>query len=194
MSACLYDEAILNKFKLWTEGSQVTLLGPDDTRRTLEILSDEKNDTQVKLPLICVRRLPGYGLPSRGKKPLSYDGKMIESTVEKSISLCAIPISLQYKVDVYTRYYREADEYMRNIIFNIINFPKISIEIPYEGVDIQHESSIYINSDVEDNSAIAERQNQGQFTRLSVGFSVDDSYLFDSRVRDNYSIEVQVDA
>lgn len=194
MGAYLYDEAVLNKFKAWVGGSNATLLGPDDTRRTLEVIADKNGDGAVKFPLICVRRLPGYGLPDKGKKPLTYDGKMLESTVEKSVSLCAIPITLQYRVDVYTRYYKEADEYMRNIIFNIINFPKISIDIPYQSVHVQHDSSIYINSDVEDLSDISERQTIGQFTRLSVGFAIDDSYLFDARVRDNYSIEFEIKA
>ena len=194
MGAHFYDTALLNKFKRWIENTQVSLLGPDDTRKLFEIVADKTEDSAIKLPLICVRRLGGYAIVNKNKKPLTYDGKMLQSTVEKSISLNAIPIELRYQVDIFTRYYREADEYMRNIIFNLVNFPMLQVEIPYEGIDIEHDSSVRIVTEVEDNSAIAERLSIGQFTRLSVGISIDDAYLFDARVRDNYSIEVEVKA
>ena len=192
MSAHFYDTALVNKFKKWIENTQVSLLGPEDTRRLFEIVADKSNDSAIQLPLISLRRIGGYTILSKNKKPLTYDGKMLQSTIERSISLNAIPIDLRYQVDVFTRYYKEADEYMRNIIFNLINFPMLQIEIPYEGIDIQHDSSIRIVSDVADNSAINERLSLGQFTRLSLGISIDDAYLFDARVRDNYLIDVQV--
>lgn len=194
MSAHFYDTALVNKFKKWIENTQVSLLGPEETRRLFEIVADKTDDSAIKLPLICIRRIGGYTILAKNKKPLTYDGKMLQSTIERSISLNAIPIDLRYQVDVFTRYYKEADEYMRNIIFNLINFPMLQVEIPYEGIDIEHDSSIRIVTEVEDNSAINERLSLGQFTRLSVGVSIDDAYLFDARVRDNYLIEVEVEA
>ena len=194
MSAYFYDEAILEKFKKWTANTQTSLLGPEDTRRLFEVVSDKSNDSQIKLPLICIRRLGGYEILHKTKRPITYDGKMLQASIEKSISLNAIPIGLRYQVDVFTRYFKEADEYMRNIIFNLINFPMIKIEIPYENIDIEHNSSIRIVTDVEDSSAISERLSLGQFTRLSVGITIDDAYLFDARVRDNYLMDVKVEA
>ena len=41
---------------------------------------------------------------------------------------------------------------------------------------------------MEDNSEIPERLVQGQFTRLTLNLSIDDAYLWDFRVRDNYII------
>lgn len=194
MGAHFYDTALVKKFQKWVENTQVSLLGPEETRRLFEIAADKSNDSALQLPLICIRRISGYTILAKNKKPLTYDGKMLQSTIQRSISLNAIPIDLRYQVDVFTRYYKEADEYMRNIIFNLVNFPMLQVEIPYEGIDIQHDSSIRIVSEVEDNSAINERLSLGQFTRLSLGISIDDAYLFDARVRDNYSIEVEVEA
>lgn len=194
MSAYFYDEALKNKFQSWSQGTEATLLGPEETRRLLEVISDKNNDAPVKLPILCIRRIGGYTVQSKGKRPLTYDGKMLKSTIPTSISLNAIPIELKYRFDVITRYYKEADEYMRNAIFNIINFPRLSIEIPYENVDIEHDSNIRITSEVEDNSNIAERLNAGQFTVLSIAFTIDDAYLFDVRVRDNYSIDFDIQA
>jgi len=43
-------------------------------------------------------------------------------------------------------------------------------------------------NDVEDNSDIAERLISGQFSRLTLQINIDDAYLFDVKVRDNYLI------
>lgn len=193
MGAYFYDTALVDKFRKWTNNTTIDVIGPEETRRLFEISADKSNDHAIKLPLICIRRVGGYSILNKNKKPLTYDGIMLQSNIEKSISLNAIPIDLRYSVDVYTRYFKEADEYMRNIIFNIINFPMVDVEIPYEGIDIQHDSSIRIVSEVEDNSNIGERLSVGQFTRLSLGISIDDAYLFDARVRDNYTITAEVE-
>ena len=193
MGAYFYDTALVDKFRKWTNNTTINVIGPEETRRLFEISADKSNDGPIKLPLICVRRVGGYSILSKNKKPLTYDGIMLKSNIEKSISLNAIPIDIRYSVDIYTRYFKEADEYMRNIIFNIINFPMLSVEIPYEGIDIEHDSSIRIVSEVEDSSNIGERLSVGQFTRLSLGISIDDAYLFDARVRDNYTITAEVE-
>ena len=92
------------------------------------------------------------------------------------------------------RYFEEADAYMRNLIFNIINFPKLSVIIPYnsDSITIEHNSSIRIVTDVLDISS-ERRLVPGQFTRLAIGISIDDAYLWDTRIRDNISINFEVD-
>ena len=52
----------------------------------------------------------------------------------------------------YCKYFEEADEYVRNFIFNIINYPHIHITIPYNGANIEHDSTLLIESTVSDNS------------------------------------------
>lgn len=192
MSLYLYDNALLDKIKGWANNSNLTITGPDETRRLFEVTLDKTKDKAIQLPLLCITRNRGYRIINKGKQPLTYDGMMLNSSVEKSFSLNAIPIEIFYSIDIYTRYLREADEYMRNIIFNIINFPKLSIEIPYENTGRVHQSNIHIVSDVNDKSDIPMRLNVGQFSRLSLDFSIDDAYLFDVRLRDNYSIDVEV--
>ena len=105
----------------------------------------------------------------------------------------AIPVSIQYQLDVYTRYFEEADEYMRNIVFNIINFPKLTIRIPYQDEQREHDANVRLLSEVEDNSDIPERLIPGQFTRLSLSLYIDDAYLWDVRTRNNLAIDFQLD-
>lgn len=113
---------------------------------------------------------------------------VIRSTDEYGRQLNAIPIEISYQVDVYTRYFQEADAYMRDIVFNIINHPIVTVQIPYLGEDKPHESKITVQSDIIDNSDIPERLVKGQFTRLSLNFTVEDAYLWDVRDRKNVTI------
>ena len=192
MSTYFYDEAIIKKLKLWTQNTDISVYSPEDTRHLFEVIADKNNDSPIKLPLICLRRRGGFVIQSVGKENLSHNALRIEGNREKYMQLNAIPINLQYQIDVYTRYYQEADEYMRNLIFNMINYPKFNVVIPYENANREHMASFRIITEVSDNSSIPERLITGQFTRLSVSFDVDDAYLFDVRVRDNYSIGFQL--
>jgi hypothetical protein len=113
----------------------------------------------------------------------------LEANSKKVKSIVYIPITLNYQLDIYTRYYQEADEYMRNFIFNIINYPQLEILIKYYGVDINHVANILPGRSVVDNSgSTSERLFPGQFTRLSYQFSVDDAYLWNINIKDTKEI------
>ena len=194
MGANLYDEALTAKIKNWTEKADVHIYGPNESRRLVEVLADESGDKPIKLPIISISRVGGYQILNHNKKRLTYDGMMYESTEGKSISLNAIPISINYQIDVWCRYLQEADAYMRNLLFNIINFPTLEITIPYnsKSIEIKHFSNIRIVTDVLDNSG-ENRIFSGQFSRLGIGISIDDAYLWDTRVKDNLIIDFNFD-
>lgn len=189
MSITLYDEALTAKIKNWTENTNVHIYGVNDVRKLVETIADEEGDKPLQLPIVTISRASGYQIVNTNKKPMTYDGKMIEANVEKSVNLNAIPINITYQIDVWTRYLKEADEYMRNFIFNIINFPKVEIGLEYNDVHIVHYSSIRIVTDVMDNSDAGFKITTGQFSRLSLGISIDDAYLWDTRIRDNIVID-----
>lgn len=188
MAVRFYDEALVAKLKKWTQDTDVTLLGVNETKRRFEVLADKNNDQPIKLPLITLSRNGGYTILSKNKKPLSYDGNTFVRSNDKSALLNGIPISIQYQIDIYTRYLEEADEYARNIVFNIVNYPKLNIEIPYEDLGLTHDANIILSSDIDDNSDIPERLIPGQFTRLTIGIVIDDAYLFDVHIKKNLSI------
>lgn len=190
MAVKYYDDALLNKLKTWTNDTQLSITGPDETNRLFSVMADEKKDRAIKLPLISLSRRGGYQVLQTTKRPLAFDGMTLTSTTEKAVQLNAIPIRIEYQLDVYARYLQEADEYARNIIFNMVNYPKLQVIIPYRDVNYTHNSNVRINPDIQDNSNIPERLIAGQFTRLSLSLYIDDAYLWDVRVRDNYSIDV----
>ena len=189
MSTYIYDEALLYKFKRWTNNTDVTLVGPDESRRLFQTIDDKTNDSNIKFPLVSLRRPLGYTADIAGKRPLTFDGMTKESNINSSMKINAIPITLNYQLDVYARYYKEADEYMRNFLFNIINYPKLEIMIKYYDVNIEHVANILPTNNIIDNSSnTAERLFPGQFVRLSYQFSLPDAYLWDIKVKDNKHI------
>ncbi|MBQ6631062.1 MAG: hypothetical protein IJH55_02875, partial [Romboutsia sp.] len=125
MSTFLYDEAIVRKFKSWTHSSQIEIFGPNETSKVFELIADKNNDEPIKLPLIYIERDRGFNIINGGttRRPLSYDGKDINVNKKQAEILNAIPISISYQVNVYTRYAKEADILVRNLIFNVINYP-----------------------------------------------------------------------
>lgn len=188
MGVRYYDEALLNKLKKWTAGTQMHITGVNETKRLFEIISDTKDDKPIDLPIIALSRQGGYTILSKYKQPLSFAGSTMALNKDRGAKLNAIPIGISYQLDIYTRYLEDADEYARNIVFNIINYPKLTIEIPYESLGLLHDANIRLKTDVEDNSDIPERLIPGQFTRLTIGIDIDDAYLFDVRIKDNLSI------
>ena len=192
MAVRYYDEALLEKIKKWVKDPNMTITGPDETRRLFQYLGDINDDKPLKLPIIALRRLTPVRILSTNKKPWTYDGWRKNNNGEKGDQLNAIPIEINYQLDIYTRYMAEADEYIRNFIFQIINHPKLSIEIPYNNAKITHDSNIRLSENIDDNSGIPERLIEGQFTRLTLSINIDDAYLFDYRIKDNWRVESEL--
>lgn len=193
MSIKLYDDALLNKLRNWTLDTSINLTGVNESTNLFSTTLDQTNDKAIKLPLIALSRPGGFIIEDKYKQPKSYSGVTFGKTEKRSAKLNAIKITIPYQIDVYTRYQEEADEYIRNIVFNIINYPSVMIEIPYHDFGIQHECNIRITSDVADNSDVPERLITDQFKRYTLSIDIDDAYLFDVRVKDNLRlVEVQL--
>ena len=193
MAFYYYDQALLEKIQSWVGDNKIKITGPEETRRLFQYRADINNDEAIQLPLITLRRNREVNILSTNKKPLVFDGLTLNATKEKSDQLNGIPIHLSYQIDSYTRYERECEEDVRNFIFNIIKFPKIQIQIPYNDSNIKHDSNIRLEGSVTNNSDISERLVVGQFTRFTIPIYIDDAYLFDYRFRPNYDIEYKVE-
>lgn len=199
MSASLYDEALVKKLKNWIKDDSLTITSPSETRRLFQYQADKNNDNPIELPLITLRKDNTTTILSTNKKPLSFDGWRNDSVAfkdsldrrnGKTNQLNAIPIQLNYQIDIYTRYQAEAEEYLRNFVFNIINYPKLEIEIPYNNSDIKAYANIRLVPDIIDNSDIPERLIAGQFTRFTISIYIDDAYLWNYRTKDNVFIDL----
>lgn len=189
MAIRYYDQALVNKIKDWVKDPNLRVLPPDETTRLFQMKVDQNNDKPITLPMIALSRDNDIEIISTAKKALSYDGGHLEYTEDKSSLLNAIPIKLSYQLDIYTRYFAEADEYVRNFIFNFINYPRLHIEIPYNNAKVIHNSTVLVESPVSDSSSIPERLISGQFTRMTIRLNIDDAYLFSVPFMYNWKIE-----
>lgn len=192
MAIRYYDESLTKKVKDWVKDPNMTILGPDESTRLFQLKADINNDKPLTLPLISISRDPDIEIISTSQKALTYDGVQLEANRELSKLLNAIPIKISYQIDIYTRYFIEADEYVRNFVFNIINYPNLDIEIPYNNSKIKHSSTLIMESQISDNSDIKERLIPGQFTRMTLKFIIDDAWLFSVPFMHNYDIECKV--
>ena len=189
MSIRYYDEALTEKIKSWVKDPDMRVLSPNDSTRLFQMKADLNNDKPLQLPLIAISRDSEIEIINTNKHALTYDGAHIEVDEEKSKQLNAIPIKISYQLDIYTKYFTEADEYIRNFVFNLINYPRLSIEIPYNNSKIVHNFTIQLDSTISDNSDISERLIAGQFTRMTLKFYIDDAYLFSVPFMKNWKIE-----
>lgn len=191
MSIQLYDEALLKKLSNWTLDTTITITGVNESTKLFSTIADNTNDKPIQLPLIALSRPGGFIIDEKYKQPKSYNGVNLAHNSARGAQLNAIKIGIPYQIDIYTRYQEEADEYIRNIVFNIINYPLLRVDIPYHDLGIKHDSNIRLASDVDDNSDIPERLISGQFKRYTIELVVDDAYLFDVRVKENLKLVVE---
>lgn len=188
MSVTLYDEALLRKFKFWIKDDQLTILGVNESTDLFKYRLDENNDKPLQLPIISLSREPRIDIASTVKQPMTYDGLKIESEGGKTNQLNVIPIVIRYQLDIYTRYDYEAQEYVRNFVFNMINYPKVGIQIPYNDSQLVMDAYIHLDPEINDNSDVPERLIRDQFRRQTLSFSLE-AKLYDYRAYDNWKID-----
>lgn len=188
MSVTLYDKALLRKIQFWVKDPDITILGVDQSTDLFKYRLDINNDKPLSLPIISLSRDPNVTIRNMNKKPLTYDGLKIESDSAKTNQLNSVPISIRYQLDVYTRYDQEAQEYMRNFIFNFINFPAVDLEIPYNNSKLIMNGYIEIDNQYTDNSNIPEKLVRDQFSRQTLSFVLNGS-LYDYRAYDNWKLD-----
>lgn len=188
MSVRLYDDALVKKIKNWVKDEKVRILSPDETLELFQKIANDKNDEPISLPIISLTRSREVDLDHPHKKMMTFDGMMLDATIDKSLQIDAIPMTLNYQLDIYTRYKYEADEYMRNFVFNLVNHPKVKVVLPYNDINYTHYSNVRLVPTIEDNSDVPNRLVSDQFTRWTISFTIDDAYLFSLPYKSNVHI------
>lgn len=189
MSVGLYDAAIVKKLRHWIQDPKVSITDPD-TLFTYRADVSEKD--KIELPVISLNRLDGIKLLRIAKVPMSVDGYKMAANEKKVTHLRAIPISIPYQIDVYTRYRSENDNLLRELIFKIVNNPRLVIEIPYEDSQYTSKFTMTLDAEVNDNSDIAQHLEKGEYFRTTLNFVVEDAYLFDYRAKDTLAVDMSV--
>lgn len=127
------------------------------------------------------------------KNPRSFDGLTLNKTEEKTLQMNVIPVKLQYQLDIFAKTQAEAEQYVREYLFKLINNPVIKIVIPYNGQEVPQIANIKVLSNVADTSDIPQRLFVGQFTRWTIQLEILDAFLYNLPYRQNWKIFIDED-
>lgn len=166
------------------------IIKPEETSRLFEMKFDENKDAPLHLPIIAIAREKEIDILNTQKQPKTFSGFSLATNEEINIPINVIPMQLSYQIDIYTKGLIEADEYLRNFVFNFVNYPKVVIEVPYNDFHILHESIIHMDSTLMDNSDIREHLFADQFTRFTIKININDAYLFSVPVNQSARLEL----
>ena len=193
MAIRYYDDVIAAKLKKWIpDNSKLRILKPDETKRLFETIADDNKDKAFKLPFVALSRGTDIEILRNIKNTQSFDDLNLYTSSDASttVQFNAIPIRVNYQIDIYTKTYEEGDEYLRNFLFKLINNPTIKIEIPYNDFNLEHIANLRVLNTVSDTSSISERLFSGQFTRWTIQFELQDGFLFSVPYKHNWKLYV----
>lgn len=194
MAISYYDEAVTQKIKGWlADSSKLRVLSPDEATRLIQLQAEDTEDQPLKLPLISISRNKDIEIESAIKQNKSFDGLIIEraETKASTVHLNVIPIKTTYQIDIYTKKRIEADEYVRQYLFKLINNPQIIIEIPYPHKDncfVRHTANLRVLNTISDTSDIATHIFPGQFYKWTIQLELQDGFLFSIPQKQNWRI------
>ena len=181
MAISYYDEAVTQKIKGWlADSSKLRVLSPDESTRLIQVAAEDSNDKPLTLPMIAISRNKDIEIESAIKQNKSFDGLILEKDLiaETAVHLNVIPIKTTYQLDIYTKKRIEADEYVRQYLFKLINNPQIIIEIPYNGHKVRHTANLRVLNTVSDTSDISTHIFPGQFYKWTIQLELQDGFLF----------------
>lgn len=191
MAISYYDDAVTQKIQGWlADSSKLRVLSPDESTRLFQLNAEDNNDQQIKLPIIAISRNKDIEIESAIKQNKSFDGVVIggEETPTRAttIHMNVIPIKTTYQLDIYTKKRIEADEYVRQYLFKLINNPQIIIEIPYNNCVIKHTANLRVLNTVSDTSDISTHIFPGQFYKWTIQLELQDGFLFSIPQKQNW--------
>ena len=181
MAISYYDEAITQKIKNWlADSSKLRVLSPDESNRLIQLAAEDSNDKPLKLPLIAISRNKDIELESAIKQNKSFDGFILtkDDKTATTVHMNVIPIKTTYQIDIYTKKRIEADEYIRQYLFKLINNPQIIIEIPYNNFIVRHTANLRVLNTISDTSDIPTHVFAGQFYKWTIQLELQDGFLF----------------
>jgi hypothetical protein len=191
MAIGYYDDAVTQKIKGWlADSSKLRVLSPDESTRLIQLQADDSGDKPLTLPLIAVSRNRDIEIESAIKQNKSFDGLIIGTNAvgATTVHLNVIPIKTTYQLDIYTKKRIEADEYVRQYLFRLINNPQIIIEIPYNNYIVKHTANLRVLNTVSDTSDIPTHAFAGQFYKWTIQLELQDGFLFSIPQKQNWKI------
>lgn len=188
-----YDMSIINDFRVRfnykKDGTPKTnnIVQITNSENVFKIIGDIKNDS-IQFPIISLTRT-GWSIKNFHQETQIHSGSLMnymKPTDEdderlKQVRLQAIPIQINYQVDIWTQSRIDNDILARELIWFYTLNPQMIVKIPH-GLNTEHVFNVGFELDITDNSDIVEHDSRGRYYRQTLGMYVDDGYLWRSSV------------
>jgi len=180
MSLNLYDTSIVTKLRTLMGNNNIYIVPPDELFRIMA----KVNDDTIQMPMISLTRTGASIDLSRNNHYMKFEGALVDYDYETNISkrLQAIPLRINYLMDIWTKSRIENDEILGELIFYFMTHPTLKVLIP-KGLNINHNFNLFFNSDIDDNSDIVAHKDRGVYFRQTLSIYTDDAYLWKSSTR-----------
>lgn len=179
----MYDTAIINDLRQIFSDDRIHIVPPEDA---FDLIGTLKEDTIV-FPFISLQR-PGWQLIDDTKTShLTFEGKVDDISIidtdddveDANITrLQALPIRINYQIDVWTESRKENDAIMRELIWYYTLYPTLNVDVEYENIKRKHHFNIFFDNDIEDNSDLTQHSKRGRYFRQTIGLYTNDAYLW----------------
>lgn len=161
------------------------------TERAFDIVGTLNKDTVV-LPFVSLERTDWQlNLDRQGYQTFVGDRvfKRLDATNRPmEVRAQVIPITINWRLSVWTKDRLTNDALVRELLWYYHLHPSLLVKVGH-GLNIVHKFNIYFNSDIEDNSNIANHINNGTYYRQDLTFYSDDAYLWHANYQPLVEIE-----
>lgn len=174
MSVYLYDNAIVKRIRDVLGNEKIHIITPEKVFTKSNVTKDEPI-----FPGVSIYR-PSYNLSTLGKTMSGYrvGRQEYSDTLNQIISTRALPIVINYQIDVFTRYREQNDELTKELLWFFTLYPRHNLTLTYDGYEKTIEFNVFLGDEITDNSDINEFENRGQYYRSTFNLTVDSAQLF----------------
>ena len=142
----LYDEALCDYLK----AAFTNLVAVVPVSEYWRVIAMHK-EGQLQLPAICISRSNNTKDNELNSWVIGKKGRADRIQEHKLITEQALPISLTYNITLLTTTQDDSDELTSEIIFLLLNKPRVRVKIPY-GSERDIHGQISVSGDVTDSS------------------------------------------
>lgn len=196
VSVYAYDKAIIEDLRARFEKTDVNdskvnnSVYINNADRIFTIIGTMNND-EIIMPYINIERLDWQlNMDRQGFQTFQgeeiYTRRGIDNTPVE-IRAQVIPITINYKMSIWTTDRVTNDALCREILFYYHLRPSLLVKVGH-GINMIHKFNIYFNSGIEDNSDLANQLNRGTYVRQDLTFYTDDAYLWKANRQDKVAI------
>lgn len=192
-----YDKALIEDLKARFKDSPVQskvsdLVQITPTERVYTIIGQLSNDQPI-LPFVSLQRTSWQlNLDRQGYQTFIGDKvytRLGPDNMPVEVRAQVIPITINYRMSIYSRDRITNDALARELLFYYHLRPSLLVKVTH-GINMMHKFNIYFNSEIEDNSDIANFDNNMNYIRQDLTIYTDDAYLW----RANWQNKVGIDA